>query len=436
MRLPLLWRRSATAAGIYLSVGFGFVGTLLAARQLGPEGFGLFSVVLVATGFFQSLLDLTAEEALVKYGFDYTTHERWGKLRRLFAQAALIKVAGGVLAGGVLAALAPAADTIFGGHGLAVPFLIAALLPVLQSPEGVASAAVILRGRYDVRAWLLASSMGLRMAGLAIGAGFGVTEAVVGVVCAQAVATAVLGAAALAAFRGFPRTEAEPLREDRRAVLRFVFHSSLATGVVSLRGALAPLLLGMVTKPVQVGYFRIAQAPQQGLASLSAPARLILLTEQTRDWARGETGAVFSGLRRYTVGAAFVMAVLVPPVYAFMPELVRLLYGESYGPASEAARLVLLAAALQFVVGWSKSFPVSIGRPGLRVLSHGIESLVMIPLVAVLGDLWGATGAAGGVLAATAVFCAVWAALLVRIRRQPLPAAVAAKAPAGEAMAP
>lgn len=433
MRLPLLWRRSATAAGIYLSVGFGFLGTLLAARQLGPEGFGLFSVVLVAAGFFQSLLDLTAEEALVKYGFDYVARERWGRLRRLFARAALIKVAGGVLAGVALAALAPAADAVFGGPGLAVPFLVAALLPVLQSPEGVASAAVILRGRYDLRAWLLASSMGLRMAGLAVGAGYGVTEAVVGVVAAQAAATAVLAGAALTALGRFPRGEQEALGEDRRAVLRFVVQSSLATGVVSLRGALAPLLLGIVTKPVQVGYFRIAQAPQQGLSSLSAPARLILLTEQTRDWARGEREAVFAGLRRYTLGAAAVMAVLVPPVYAFMPELVRLLYGQSYGPAAEAARLVLLAAALQFVVGWSKSFPVSIGRPGLRVVAHGVESVVMIPLVVALGSAWGATGAAGGVLGAAGAFCAVWAWLLVRIRRQPL----AALAPgAGPAAAP
>ncbi len=80
-------RRSATAAGIYVSVAFGFLGTLFAARQLGPDDFGLLAVVVVATGFFQSLLDLTAEEALVKYGFDYTAGESWGRLRRLFRQA-------------------------------------------------------------------------------------------------------------------------------------------------------------------------------------------------------------------------------------------------------------------------------------------------------------------------------------------------------------
>jgi O-antigen/teichoic acid export membrane protein len=227
---------------------------------------------------------------------------------------------------------------------------------------------------------------------------------------------ALLTGVALAAFRRFPAAAPVRLEEDRRGILRFVFHSSLATGVVSLRGALAPLLLGIVSKPVQVGFFRIAQAPQQGLASLSAPARLIMLTEQTRDWARGATAVVFAGVRRYASWAALVMAVLVPPIYILMPWLVRVLYGEDYEGASNAARLVLLAAALQFVFGWSKSLPVSIGRPGLRVLAHGVESVVMIPLVVVLGREWGATGAAGAVLASTVVFCLIWVVLLAQIR--------------------
>jgi O-antigen/teichoic acid export membrane protein len=412
------FRHSATAGGIYLSVAFGFLGTLFVARQLEADDFGLFAIVIVTTGFFQSLLDLTAEEALVKYGFDYAAAESWGRLRRLFGQALLIKAAGGLLAGIMLVVLAPLADSIFGASGLTVPFLIAAPLPLLQSPEGVASAALILRGRYDVRATLLATSMGLRMAGLAIGAHYGVNEAVAGMVAAQAVATVIVALVALNAFRRFPTAPSEQLGEDRRGVLGFVFQSSLATGVVSLRGALAPLLLGIVSKPLQVGFFRIAQAPQQGLASLSAPARLILLTEQTRDWARGATEVVFAGVRRYTIGAAVLMALVVPPLLILMPWLVKVLYGEDYKGASDAARLVLLAAAFQFVIGWSKSLPVSIGRPGLRVVAHGIESLVMIPLVIALGYEWGATGAGGAVLASSVVFCGVWVILLARLKRE------------------
>ena len=194
-RLPLVWRRSAAAAGIYLSVGFGFLATVLTKRQLDTEHFGLLTIVIVSAGFFQTLLELTAEEALVKYGFDYSTAGDWGRLRRLFRAALVLKVVGGILAAVVLALLAPFADQIFNGHGLQTPFLIVSLLPLLYSPEGVSSAALILHGRYDIRGWMLASSMALRLAGLAIGAHYGVTEAVLGLVLSQAVATFIFGGA-------------------------------------------------------------------------------------------------------------------------------------------------------------------------------------------------------------------------------------------------
>ncbi len=430
--MPLVWRRSAAAAGIYLSVGFGFLGTVLAKRQLDTHSFGLLSEVIISAGFFQTLLDLTAEEALVKYGFDYTAAGDWGRLRRLFRAALAIKAAGGLAAALVLVGLSPLADRIFGTHGLQTPVLIAAALPLAQSPEGVSSAALILHGRYDVRGWLLAVSMALRMAGIAIGAHYGVTEAVLGLMAAQLAATAVLGVAGLEAFRRFPHAARTVLGSHRRSILGFVVQSSLATGVVSLRGTLAPILLGIVQNPAQVGYFRIAQAPQSGFASLSAPARLILLTEQTRDWSRGAFGSVFAGLRRYTIGAALLMAVVVPPLYVFMPDLVRIVFypgaghGHEISATASAARLILIAGALQVVWGWAKSLPVSIGRPGLRVIAHGVESVVLIPLVVAFGIAWGAEGAAAAVLISTATFCALWTLLLARIRRDRWTAAAAA----------
>jgi O-antigen/teichoic acid export membrane protein len=427
MRLPLLWRRSATAAGTYLSVVFGFLGTLVAARELGPHAFGLFAIVVAATSFFQTLLDLTAEEALVKYGYRYATGEDWGKLRRLFNRALVLKLLGGLLAALALVIASPFADGLFGGHGLQTPMLLAALVPLVQSPEGVGSSALMVRGRYDVRAAYLAFSMALRLAGLAAGARYGVTEAVLGLVLAQVAATAALAVTALAAFRRFPAAEHAPLGADRRGIFGFVLQSSVATGILSLRGALTPLLLGMVANPVQVGFFRVAQAPQAGFTALTSPVRLILLAEQTRDWERGEAHVVFAGIRRYTLGAAALMAVAVPPLYVFMPEIVRGVYGAKYAGASDAGRLILLAGAVLLLTGWSKSFPVSIGRPGLRILAHGIETAVLIPLVLVLGGVWDATGAAGAVLASSAVFSVVWGVLVVRIARAHAPAPAAAR---------
>ncbi len=425
MSKRLLWRRSATAAGTYGSVALGVLASVAAARELGRDAFGVFTVVLVAANFFQLLLDLTVEEAMVKFGYRYKTAERWGRLRRLYGRGLALKTLGGCGAAAVILVLAPFADSIFGSDNLLEPMLLASLLPIALIPESLSGAVFVLAGRYDVRGGYLVVTQGLRLAGIATGAHYGVSEAVVGLVVGQAVASLVVGIAALAYFRELPQAPAEPLGEDRRGIIRFVVQSSIATGVVSLRGTIVPLLLGtkFVASERDAGYFRIAQAPQTGLAALTSPVRLIMLTEQTRDWEAGSTDAVFASVRRFSIAAFGLMVVTVPPTYVFMPDLIRIVFGSQYAPATDAARLMLLAGAIQLVIAWTKSLPVSIGRPGLRIVTHGIETLVVIPLVVVLGRMWEATGAAAAMLIATGVFAAVWLVALERIRREhaPLP---------------
>jgi lipopolysaccharide exporter len=420
MRPRLFWRRSATALGIYGSTALGVLGTVVAARELQPADFGRFALVIATASLFQLLLDLTSEEALVKFGFRYSERGDWGRLHRLFRVTLGLKTAAALLSGVLIALIAPLADTIFGTDGLTTPLLVAALLPLLYSFEGIAAAALVLRMRYDVRAWFLFLSMSLRLVAIVIAAPRGVTATVVGIVIAQVVSTLALATVGLAALLRFPRRSPVPLGEDRAEIVRFVRQSSLGTGLVSLRGWIAPILLGLVSAVQQVGLFRAAQAPQQGLAALSSPVRLILLTEQTREWERGRPEAVFAGVRRYVAGAAALMAAAVVPLWLLMPWLVRTVLGERYEPATDAARVILLAAAVQLVFGWTKSFPVSIGRPNLRVAAHGAEIATLVPLLLVLGAEWGATGAAVAVLVSTLVFAAVWTAIVIRLRAQPL----------------
>lgn len=415
--MNLLRRRLATALGSYGATALGIAGTLVAANVLGIADFGRLALVLATVALFQLLLDLTSEEALVKYGFRYAEAADWGRFRRLFQLAFGLKSASALVAGALICALAPASEALF-DTDLTVPLLAASPLPLLYSIEGTAAAALLLRGRYDVRAFFLFVSMALRLVAIVVGTQYGVTETVVAVVLAQVVATVVLGAMGLVALSRFPRAGRVPLGDDRKEIVSFVLQSSLGTGIVSVRAWIAQILLGVVSTVNQVGLFRAAQAPQQGLGSLSSPVRLILLTDQTRHWERGRPDAVLAGIKRYTLGAAALMAVAVPVFWLLMPWLFELLLPD-YGDAVDAARIVLLAGAIQLVYGWSKSLPISIGRPNLRVVAHGIETIVLVPLLVVFGREWGATGAAFAVLASTIVFAVVWTVLLARIRAHP-----------------
>src|SRR3954451_22275354 len=238
MRSRLFWRRSAAAAGTYASAALGFGATVVALHVFSTEVFGLYALVLAMTAFVQSLLDLTVEEALVKFGFRFTTREDWGRLRQLFQSAVVFKLGGGVLATLLLLAIAPFADTLLHKHGLTTPLLIGAFIPLAQCTENVGGVAIVLRGRYDIRAFFLFVSMALRFTAIAVFASRGLTATIAAMVVAQVVATAAISVAGWIAYRRFPQRPAVPLGEERRGILTFVAQSSVATGVISLTAPL------------------------------------------------------------------------------------------------------------------------------------------------------------------------------------------------------
>jgi O-antigen/teichoic acid export membrane protein len=413
-------RRTVTAAGVYTATVFGVATSIVVTKILGVDDYARYATVMATVGFFQLMLDLTIDEAMIKYGFRYTTTEDWGRLRRLFEIALAVKVSGGALGMVITAALAPLSQYLWPHQHLGWPLLVGAFVPLAQSAEGVAGGALILRNRVDIRGAFYAISMALRLTGTGVGAAlYGVTGAITGLLIAQVLATTAIGITGFAAFRRFPASPSAPLLDHARDVRVFVVQSTVASSLTSLRGLLGTMLMGVVAPFQQAGYFRNAQAPLTGFGALSSPARLVLLAEQTSDYERGDRARVVRILRRYIVGTTAAMVVLVPIGWFLMPWLMQVAYTREFRlHATDAARIVLLVGALQLIFGWTKTLPVTIGRPGLRVVTHAVEVAVFIPTVVVFGLLWGATGGALALLASTLAFCVVWTFLLARLRHE------------------
>lgn len=413
----LFRRRAATALGVYGAAILGFLATVVAARELSKEDFARFALVFGMTTLLQTFVDLTIDEVVIKYGNRYAAQEDWGRFHQLFRVGMLVKLVGG--AAGTVAVVVAAflAPVLWKTGGLQSALLIASLVPLIQQPEGMAGAVLTLRNRYDLRAWALLWSMALRLTAVRLGAPHGVVPVFVGIVAAQVVATASVSFLAWLGYRRFPRRASEPLGADRRAIRSFAVQSTIASGLTSLRTSLPTVLIGIVARAPQVANFRAAQAPQTAFQTLSGPARLVLLAEQTRDVERGRLDRAHALLRRYIGTATVIACVATPPLWIFMPTFIRLVYHAKYLPATDAFRVMLLVAVVQFVFGWTKTFPVSIGRPGMRTAGQALEVAVLVPAVLVLGALYGATGAAGGMLAGSIVLAAYWTLGLLRLPR-------------------
>ena len=417
MASPILRRRAATAFGVYGSAVLGFLSTVVAARELSKDDFARFALVFGTTTLLQVFVDLTIDEVVIKYGNRYAAREDWGRFHRLFRVGMLVKLAGGTVGTAAVVGAAFLSPLIWKTGGVRGALLIASLVPLIQQPEGMAGAVLTLRNRYDLRGLLLLWAMALRLAAVWVGAAHGLLPLFVGLVLAQFVATASVSYVAFLGYRRYPRHAPQPLGDDREAIRSFAIQSTIASGLASVRTSLPTVLVGIVARGSQVAYFRAAQAPQTAFLSLSAPARLVLLAEQTRDVEQGRSDRAYALLRRYIGVAIAIACVVTPPAWIYMPTLVRLVYHAKYVPASNAFRVMLLAAVLQLVFGWTKSFPVSIGRPGMRTLGQALEIAALVPGVLVLGALYGATGAAGGILAGSVVLAVFWTLGLLRLPR-------------------
>jgi O-antigen/teichoic acid export membrane protein len=418
MRLRVLWRRAATAAGIYGSALLGILASILAARELPRLDFSRFALVFAITGLLQLFLDVTVEEVVVKFGNRYIARADWGRLHRLLRVGLAVKSAGGAAGALAVAAAALVSPWIWTAGGIRGALLIAAFVPLIQAPEGMTGAVLLLRNRYDVRGGLLLWSMALRFAAIVIGAHYGLIPIFVGIVIAQVVSTCTVSAVGLAVVRRYPEAAGGTIGDDRAAIRAFAVQSTIASGLTSLRGLLPTTLVGIVAKPVDIAYFRIAQAPQTALASLSAPVRLVLLAEQTRDVEHGRSDRAFRLLRRYVSGTVVLALIGVPLVWLAAPTLVRWVYTTKYIGAVDAVRLMTVAAGIQLVFGWTKSFPVSIGRPELRTIGQALEIATLVPAVLILGALYGATGAAAALIVSSTVFGVFWTVQFVRLHAE------------------
>ena len=410
-----------TALGIYGSALLGFAATIVAARELSKADFGRFALVFGTVFLLQQFVDLTIDEVVIKYGNRYAVRGDWGRFQRLFRVGMVVKLIGGV--GGTIAVIGAAflAPWLWTTTGVRGPMLVASVIPLIQQPEGMAGAVLLLRNRYDLRGIFLLWAMVLRLAAIALTAHDGLLWLFGAIVIAQAVSTLSVGAVGWVGFRRYPHAKPEPLGDDRPAIRTFAIQSSVASGMTSLRTSLPTVLVGIVAPLRQVANFRAAQAPQTAFQSLSAPARLVLLAEQTRDIEHGRIGKAQTLLWRYIAATSVLALVVAPVVWIFMPTLVRIFYTAKYVPASNAFRVMLLAACIQLVFGWTKTYPVSIGRPGLRTAGQVLEIAVLVPGVLLFGAAYGATGAALGVLAGAVALGVFWVGGLVWLRGRPMP---------------
>ena len=408
------WLRAGRAtAAVWIATVIAFLGTVIAARELGPTGYGSMLLAISVASLVATLLDLTLEEAIVHHGSRLLKNGATLELRRLLRTAVWIECVNGLAVLVLTVALASMLGTLISGDEASAGLVrIAAISIFFSTFNGTIGAVFLLDGRPDLRAWLDTWGAFVRLATIAIAITVEADPASILIAFAVAAAIGALTQGAVAWRRVRRRWAPRVVATDVRTawlgpLVRFGIHSGIATSVLAGRGALLPIIFGRIAGAHALGLLNAGMLPVNAAAVASAGLRMSLLPEQAKLAASGD----WATLRRSIRGHMSIGVLLAAPAagvgFFVMPWLITTLYSPAFGGSVEAARILLLAAVIQFALSWTKTLPGAIGRPQLRTWIAAIDLAVSASLVWALADS-GVVGAAGALVISTAAVAAVW----------------------------
>jgi PST family polysaccharide transporter len=400
--------------------------TIVLARLLAPEEFGLVALSLVLIVYAEAVADAGVAQALVYLP------------RSLAAsRAALVcSLSAGLLLTATVVAGAPLIASFFGRSDM-TPLVRLLALSLLATSVGAVPEALLRRDllfpRVSAATVLRTLVMGACSVGLAF-AGHGAWALAWGTVAGSLAYAASLwllaeGRPDLALWR--------TSREDLREVLGYGVPVAGSSLLARLIFDIDYLIVGRLLGAAAVGYytlaFRIPELLIVNVFFVLSGVTFPLYSRMRDDAGRLGRSYLFSVrvFSLYGVCAGVGLAVAAPFV-------VPVVFGEKWGDAVvPLVALALYAACRAVGVGANDVFK-ALGRPGLSVRLSLVRLVVLAPALVVAAHWWGMVGVAWAQLATSLVFALLLQGVAMRVLRltwRDLAAAVAPALLAGAAVA-
>jgi O-antigen/teichoic acid export membrane protein len=399
------WRRTAhISAAVWVANGLAFVSTVIAARGLGVQDYGVFVLAISISGLVARFLDLTLEEAVVHYGARALEHGDTAGLRRLLRTALRMDLAIGAVVSLLIAGAASPIAAIVDDPAFGANFIrLAALTTFASTIDGTTGAVLLLAGRPELRAWSQVGTSIFRLVLIAIAVSSGGAAAVLIAFAAGAGLGGLVQALLSwrAGWRSWSRVSADTQhRAWMRTLVTFGIHSSIWTSLTAVSQGIVPLILGRLAGSAAVGVFDVATLPVKGAEVANDGLRLSIFPQQARLAAKGDAATLRRSVKFYTLLGISVGLPFALLGWLLAPWLIPLMYSESFSSAVGPTRVLMAAAVASLSMGWAKTLMPALGRPQLRTKVSLLELCLMVSLLFIFGS----SGAIGAAIAVTATY--------------------------------
>jgi O-antigen/teichoic acid export membrane protein len=388
------------------SVVIAGVGSLVVARILGPEGYGVYSLVLAVPSFLAAISDLGLPTALVRYPSKYS--DRAG----LYIPSGLILLASSAS----LASLAcflfrePLARYIINRPeyseliAITAPFVLSyLLLSALRSSllgVGRRGRAALVDPLYNTLRVVLS---------MALASIYYVRGAIVGFVVASIISSAVSLVLLITSTTGLSLKVSRELLID---MLKFSLPLYATSILASLLGTYSTIVMSRAFSDAEIGNYRAAA----NLLSVISVAIAPFSTAFLRVFSEARDGVELA--RDFAESVKYVPLFSIPlTVFSSTcsADIVRVVYGRRYAEAPEYFRVLVLAYALTLIGSHSLGSALNaLGETRYILISNVVGALVYLPLLYLLASRVGLVGVAIASVVLSTVTTATQLCLLSR----------------------
>jgi O-antigen/teichoic acid export membrane protein len=417
-----IFRRLFINAGKLLSANvvaalLGLVATILTARALGPQDYGVLALVLVYELTIGKLVTFNAWQAVIKFGSDALAKKDMHGLRQLIKFGFCLDI-GSAIAGTILAmVLAGPVISLLGWSESLRALLVLYSVLILFSLGGTPVGVLRLFDRFDLLSYTAILSAVIRLVGVLWC--LMTRQSLFGFVLVYLV-TGIVGqlyqlAASLWVLRS--RAICNVIKEPLRGVCSrfggiwdYVWTTNLNSTIRMLSREADELIIAALTTPAALGVFKVAKQFAQVLPRLVDPLYQSIYPELAHLWAADRKRAFVSLMKRTTLIVG-ILALIGWLAFVLLGErLIAWTVGSAYSEAYPVAVVYLLALMIALCAFPLQPAILAVGMPRSSLKAHVLATSLYLFLLGFCVHYFSVLGAA----LAYVVYYLVWSLLMLK----------------------
>jgi len=315
-----VFRRLFINAGKLLSANavaavLGLIATVLTARALGPQNYGILALVLVYELTIGKLVAFEAWQAIIKFGSEALHAGDYTGVRQLMKFGFALDIASAIVGTALAMALAGPVIALLGWDLSVRPLMILYSMLILFSLNGTPIGVLRLFDRFDLLSYTAVVSAVVRLAGVAWCLlterglfGFVLIYLFTGVIGQLYQLFASLWVLKKQNVSGIVRQPLRGIRRQFPGIVDYVWTTNLTMTVRMLSREADGLFIAGLTTPAALGLFKVAKQFASVLPKFSEPLSQSIYPELARAWAARDRRRFVSLIKRttlFTAAAAF-----------------------------------------------------------------------------------------------------------------------------------